>query len=149
MRITEAEKKRRQRDRAKRGSRVIPIEIVDWGAWCDLLREANWLHGGIEAEGTVRTATEAFIWDMCRDYRQEQAEEQHNQIRSPITGLLAREIGPLESSRLIKNKHVSRSGRETFDSDPYFDLHRLDDDGPDQTEIEGTIAEGGYQIKEE
>jgi hypothetical protein len=149
MRINAAEQKRRQRDRAKRGSRVISVEIVDWDAWCDYLRASHWLQGGVETDGTVRGATEAFIWDICRDYRQEQASEQLRLVRSPITGLIDREIGPLESSRLIKTKRVKRPGSETFAPDVNFELlEHLDDEGLDRTEAEGTVAEGGFQIKD-
>ena len=107
MSLSAAEKKRKQRDRAKRGSRAIPVEIMDWGAWIEILRYDSLLHGA-DTPGAVRLATEAFIWDLCRDYRREKAKEQLSEIRSPITGLIDREMEPIGGCRLIKAKDVRR-----------------------------------------
>jgi hypothetical protein len=72
---TEAEKKRNQRERAKRGSRVLlGLEIVDWDAWLEILRADGLLHEA-DTLGAVRLATERYVWEECRAYRREQAQE--------------------------------------------------------------------------
>ena len=89
MRITEAEKKRRQRDRAKRGGRVLQtVEIMDWDAWGEILREGGWLLGSVVNDRLVRDATRNFIWKLCKDHQKEKAERQLAEIQSPVTGLI-------------------------------------------------------------
>jgi hypothetical protein len=105
MKLTEAEKKRRQRERAKRGSRIISVEIVDWGAWCEVLREGNFLHGGIETEGSVRGATEVFIWNLCRNYRHAQA---HEELKNVPISMIRSWVSTDEALREIRYRKQKR-----------------------------------------
>ena len=108
-RMTEAEKKRRQRQRAKRGSRVVRVEIMDWEAWGEFLSDNHWLMGSA-TDHSVRDATRNYLWKVCSDHRKEKASQQLAEIRSPVNGLLDREIGPYEEWRLIKPKGLRREG---------------------------------------
>jgi hypothetical protein len=142
-------KKRWQRERAKRGSRVLPIEIMNVSAWCDILRDEGFLTVTHNHDRAIRAATEAFIWDMCWDYRREKAEEQLAKI-SPVTrtGLIDRETGPYQECRLIKAKNARPTQPDKLDPEAYFDLlaKQLDErDNLDRLEVKGTVAEGGFQ----
>ena len=76
---SEAEKKRLQRERRARGSRVVMVELVDRDAWVEILREEGLLRG-VYADSAIRSATEAFIWEMCREYRREKAQAELSKI---------------------------------------------------------------------
>jgi hypothetical protein len=122
MRLTEAEKKRRQRERAKRGSRVISVEIMDWEAWCEILIDDSWLMGSVTNERLVGDATRNFLWKLCKDHQQQKAEQQLAEIRIPIIGLIDRETGPYQQWGLIKAKDV----RPTVNPMPLEEMY--DDD---------------------
>ena len=93
-RLTEAERKRRQRERAKRGSKAIRVEIMDWEAWSEILSADGLLMGSVVNERVIGEATGAFIWKLCRDHQQQTAERQLADIQPSVTGLIDRETDP-------------------------------------------------------
>ena len=63
-RARERIKKQRQRARSERGIRVIQsVEIMDWKAWEEILREGGWLFGNVVNERSVGDATRSYIWN--------------------------------------------------------------------------------------
>jgi hypothetical protein len=158
---TEAEKKRKQRERAKRGSRVLlGLEIIDWDAWLEILRADGLLHGA-DTLGAVRLATERYVWEECRAYRREQAQEQLSQVGTPITGLIDRETES-RPDQLIKAKDLKRPSpnninpatyqskqqaeADGFDQGDWYDEK---DDGMDPMVANALVEEGGYQVDED
>ncbi|HMK23807.1 MAG TPA: hypothetical protein VK466_15855 [Terriglobales bacterium] len=102
------------------------VELIDRDAWVEILREEGLLRG-VFADSAVRGATEAFIWDMCRDYRREKAQAELSKMRAPITGLIDRETesrGPT----LIKAKHRTPPRREAAGGMTAFEIE-LERDG--------------------
>jgi hypothetical protein len=97
----DAKRKRDQRRRAKAGRKIIMVEVMDWGAWCDLLEKNGWLKGNRDDEA-VRAATEASIWDECREYRRERANEEMKLFENRRTGAIEREPTPASKPIIIK-----------------------------------------------
>ena len=139
---SEAEKKRRQRERRARGSRIVMVELIDRDTWVEILREEGLLHG-VHADSAVRTATEVFIWDMCRNYRREKAQAELSEIQVPIIGLIDRETESREPT-LIKAKHrtplrpEAAGGMTAFEIELERDGISGFDDGPEDK----TLREG-------
>ena len=105
----EAKRKREQRRRAKAGRKVITLEIMDWSAWCDLLQEDGRLKGSRD-ERAVRAATKARIWDECREYRREGANEEMKLLEKRRTGAIEREPAPEPKPILVKESPRSPPG---------------------------------------
>lgn len=147
MRITEAEKKRRQRERGKRGSKVIPVEIMDWEAWGEFLSAGGWLMGSITNDRLVGDATRNFLWKLCKDHQQQKAEQQLAEIRLPITGLIDRETGPYQEWRLLKPK----DRQIPVAIDPEIQVASLPERERDSTDpkvIADMLKERGFQIRD-
>jgi hypothetical protein len=162
---TEAEKKRKQRERAKRGSRVLlGLEIIDWDAWLEILKTEGLLHG-THSLGAVRLATERYVWEECRAYRREQAQERLSQVRAPITGLIDRETES-RPDQLIKAKDLKQPRSDNanpaicqsirakqqaeadgFDQGDWHD-EADEDDGMDSLVANALLEEGGYQVED-
>ena len=146
-RSTEAEKKRRQRERAKRGGRILQtVEIMDWDAWGEILREGGWLLGSVVNDRLVRDATRNFIWKLCKDYQREKADRQLAEFRVPVTGAIDRETGPYLEWRVLKPKDLQRTVE--IDPETYARMVAADDDVADPVVDAAMIKEGGFQIKD-
>ena len=144
MRLTEAEKKRRQRERAKRGGRVLQtVEIMDWEAWGEILRDGGWLLGSVVNHRLVRDATRNFIWKLCKDHQKEKAERHLAEFRSPVTGLIDRETEPNQDWPLLKSKDLQRP----IEIGP--DATAEVDNALDPRVVTDMIREGGFQIRDE
>jgi hypothetical protein len=149
----EAEKKRKQRERAKCGRCVLSgVEIIERDTWIEILRENGILHG-VATLGAVRLATERYIWDECRAYKRDKAQQQLNQLHAPVTGLLDRETGSVQAWRLIKAKKAKRPGPDQAEQDAeargfdgeaeFFDEGELEE-GMDPSDA--ILLEGGYEV---
>ncbi len=146
-RLTEAEKKRHQRQRAKRGGKVFLIEIMDREAWEEFLREKGLVMGSFVPDRVLADATGTFIWKLCRYHQQQKAERQLADIQPSVTGLIDRETNPHDGSwRLFKSKDL----REPVEIE-------FIDPEPDQEAVDPRLAadkikefkKDGFQIKKE
>jgi len=90
MTLSAAERKRRQRERERLGSRTINLEITDWQTWVEILREKELLRGA-DSPGAVAAATTKFIFKLCCDHRHDTAEAQLAELRPAVTGIMKRE----------------------------------------------------------
>ena len=137
-------KKQRQRARSERGIRVLQsVEIMDWKAWEEILREGGWLFGSVVNDRSVGDATRSYIWNLCRQHNNEKATRQLAEFRSPVTGLIDRETEPNQDWPLVKPKHLQ--GPIEIDPDTTEEV----DDALDHRVVTALIKEGGFQIRDE
>jgi hypothetical protein len=84
----ESAKRAERRRLAKSGRRTINVEVMDWDAWVEILKEEDCLGKDVEPTSeAVTAATVKFIWDDCRQYRKEIADEEMGLIQRVRTGL--------------------------------------------------------------
>jgi hypothetical protein len=137
-------KKQRQRARSERGIRVLQsVEIVDWKAWEEILREGGWLFGSVVNDRSVGDATRSYIWNLCRQHNSKKATLQLAELRSPVTGLIDRETEPSQDWPLLESKDFQCP----IEIDPGATAEV--DDALDPRVATALIREGGFQIRDE
>jgi hypothetical protein len=132
-------RKEAQRERAKRGSRVLlGLEIIDWDAWLEILRVDGLLHGA-DTLGAVRVATERYVWEECRAYRREQAQERRFKRPRPDNA------NPVIYESIRAKQQTEADGLNQGD---WYDEADVDD-GMDPMLANSLVEEGGYQVEED
>src|SRR5262245_50615016 len=115
----DSEKRAERRRLAKAGRRKVLIEVFDWDAWAAIMREEECLEDKAEATTEALTAaTEKFIWEWCRQYNKDVADEQMGFIQRVRTGLYNPEAMDAEfEERAKKEPHLIYGKPKT----PLFD----------------------------
>ena len=119
------------------------VEIMDWKAWEEILREGGWLFGSVVNARSIGDATRSYIWNLCRQHNNEKATRQLAEFRSPITGLIDRETQPNQDWPLLKPKDLQCA----IEIDPEATAEV--DDALDPRVATALIREGGFQIRDE
>jgi hypothetical protein len=133
----DAKKKREQRQRAKDGRLMLgAMEIQDRETWIEILEDEHMLSPLQEPRDVraIRTATERFIADLCREQRRKKADQLLAKVCTMRTGLLERESPKQDSWWLIKKQKPALGRHGELASPPSEEQKDLDCEWSDELE---------------